>query len=70
MNLAVRPLHPVFAAELIGADLTVPPSPDLIETVEQAMAAYAVTVVRDVRVSDADHIRFSPGAVRVGRRLG
>ena len=59
MNLTVRPLHPVFAAEIIGADLTVPPGPELVETVEQAMAAHAVTVVRDVRVSDSDHIRFA-----------
>ena len=59
MSLTVRPLHPVFAAEIIGADLTVPPGPDLVETVEQAMATYAVTVVRDARASDQDHIRFS-----------
>jgi len=59
MTLTVRPLHPVFAAEIIGADLTLPPSGELVETVEQAMAAYAVTVVRDVKATDQDHIRFS-----------
>lgn len=59
MNLTVRPLHPIFAAEIIGADLTVPPEDDLIETVERTMATYAVTVLRNVKASDEDHIRFS-----------
>ena len=59
MALAVRPLHPVFAAELLGADLRVEPSAELVETVEQAMARYAVVAVRDQDISDEDHLRFS-----------
>lgn len=59
MDLTVRPLHPVFGAEMLGADLTVPPSRDLVETVERAMAIYAVLVVRDCLISDEEHIRFS-----------
>jgi len=59
VSLTVRPLHPIFAAEIIGADLTVAPTRELVETVERAMATYAVTVVRDVDASDADHLRFS-----------
>jgi alpha-ketoglutarate-dependent 2,4-dichlorophenoxyacetate dioxygenase len=59
VRLTVRPLHPIFAAEILGADLTVPPERELIDTVEQAMATYAVMVVRDVNAADADHIRFS-----------
>jgi len=56
----IRPLHPLFAAELIGADLADPPSADLVRTVEDAMAKYAVLVVRDQgHVGDAEHIRFS-----------
>jgi alpha-ketoglutarate-dependent 2,4-dichlorophenoxyacetate dioxygenase len=57
--LTVRPLHPVFAAELEGADLGAEPSPELVAVVEQAMARYAVLVVRGQHVSDEDHIRFS-----------
>jgi alpha-ketoglutarate-dependent 2,4-dichlorophenoxyacetate dioxygenase len=57
--LTVRPLHPVFAAEVLGADLRLEPSPDLVETVEQAMAQYAVVAVRSQEISDEDHIRFS-----------
>jgi alpha-ketoglutarate-dependent 2,4-dichlorophenoxyacetate dioxygenase len=59
VSLTIRPLHPVFAAEIIGADLTVAPQPELVETVEETMATYAVTVVRGVQASDEDHIRFS-----------
>jgi alpha-ketoglutarate-dependent 2,4-dichlorophenoxyacetate dioxygenase len=57
--LTVRPLHPVFAAEVLGADLRLEPSPVLVETVEQALAQYAVVAVRGQEISDEDHIRFS-----------
>src|SRR5262245_46081556 len=59
MPLTVNPLHPLFAAELIGANLMVQPSPELVATVRNAMDAYAVLVVRDASPSDDDHIRFS-----------
>lgn len=56
----VRPLHPLFAAELVGADLAQPTEPALVDTVEAAMARYAVVVVRGQgHISDQDHIRFS-----------
>ena len=58
--MEVRPLHRLFAAELIGADLAEPPSAELIETVEDAMAEHAVLVVRaQGHVGDQEHIRFS-----------
>lgn len=59
MSLSIRPLHPLFAAEIIGADLTRVPDATLIATVEEAMATYAVTVVRGADISDEDHIRLS-----------
>ncbi len=55
----VRPLHPLFAAELVGADLAAAPSSELIETVEVAMARYGVLVIRDARITDEQHKRFS-----------
>ncbi len=58
--MEVRPLHPLFAAELIGADLAGPVEPALVEAVEAAMARYAVLVVRGQgHIGDQDHIRFS-----------
>ncbi|MEO6151694.1 MAG: TauD/TfdA family dioxygenase [Croceibacterium sp.] len=55
----VTPLHPLFAAELNGADLTVAPSAELVQTVEQAMARYGVLVVRGAAISNDQHKRFS-----------
>jgi len=58
--MEVRPLHPLFAAELIGADLAEEPTPELVATVEQAMRDNAVVVVRGQgHIGDAEHIRFS-----------
>ncbi|HEY4114765.1 MAG TPA: TauD/TfdA family dioxygenase [Rhizomicrobium sp.] len=59
MSLAVRPLHPIFAVEIVGADLATEADEELVRTVENAMAEYAVCIVRDASLSDDDHIRFS-----------
>ncbi len=79
--MIVNPLHPLFAAELVGADLTRAPTPALVQTVEAAMAQYGVLVVRGARITDAQQIRFSrafgpleipsrpPGAANVPRRM-
>ena len=58
-ELIVNQLHPIFAAELIGADLTEPPTKELVDTVENAMAKYGVLVVRDAEITDEQQIRFS-----------
>lgn len=57
--MIVNPLHPLFAAELVGADLTREPSPELVDTVEKAMDKYGVLVVRDAHITDEQQIRFS-----------
>ena len=57
--MKVNPLHPLFAAELVGADLTRLPTAELVETVEAAMATYGVLVVRDAGISDEQQIAFS-----------
>jgi alpha-ketoglutarate-dependent 2,4-dichlorophenoxyacetate dioxygenase len=57
--MEVKALHPIFAAEMIGADLTQPPSAELVRAVEEAMARYGVIVLRDASTDDADHIRFT-----------
>lgn len=59
MSITVNPLHPIFAAEIVGADLTRQPDAELVRTVEDAMDRYGVCVVRDAKISDDDHIRFS-----------
>jgi len=48
-----------IGAEMLGADLHVPPSPELISAFDDAMAKYAVVVVRDQFIDDAEQIRFA-----------
>lgn len=57
--MEIRALHPLFAAELVGADLSVDPSPELVAIVEAAMSRYGVLAIRDARISDEQHKRFS-----------
>jgi alpha-ketoglutarate-dependent 2,4-dichlorophenoxyacetate dioxygenase len=59
MSLVVRPLHSVFGAEMLGADLKSEPAPELVAGVNDAMARYAVLVLRDQFISDDEQIRFS-----------
>lgn len=72
MQIIVNPLHPIFAAELIGADLTQPPDAGLVRVVEDAMARYAVLVIRAARITDEDHLRFSRafGPLELPPRMG
>jgi len=57
--ITINPLHPLFGAELIGADLHQPPSPELVKAVNDAMANFAVLVLRDQFITDDEQIRFS-----------
>lgn len=56
----VRKLHPIFAAEIIGADLAQAPDQALIDLVEAAMAEHGVVCIRDQgHIGDAGHLRFA-----------
>jgi alpha-ketoglutarate-dependent taurine dioxygenase len=57
--MQVNPLHPLFAAELVGADLTSPSAEELVRTVEDAMARYGVLAIRDAEISDEQQKTFS-----------
>ena len=57
--MEVRPLHPLFAAELAGADLTGDPHPELVSLVEDAMARHGVLAIRDAEIEDERHKNFS-----------
>lgn len=57
--LEIRPLHPLFAAEVIGLDLGQPLTPALIRQITQAFARHAVLVFRDQPISDDQQIAFS-----------
>ena len=57
--MEIRPLHPVFAAEIIGIDLRRPASAQLLERIEQAMNQYAVVAIRDQRIDDDQQLAFA-----------
>ncbi|MBO0748807.1 MAG: TauD/TfdA family dioxygenase, partial [Porphyrobacter sp.] len=57
--MQVNPLHPLFAAELVGADLTGAPDEALVRTVEDAMAQYGVVAIRGAYISDEQQKDFS-----------
>jgi alpha-ketoglutarate-dependent 2,4-dichlorophenoxyacetate dioxygenase len=59
MPLRVDPILPRFGAECSGLELTRKLSADEVRQVTDAMDTYGVTVWRDTRMSDADHVEFS-----------
>jgi alpha-ketoglutarate-dependent 2,4-dichlorophenoxyacetate dioxygenase len=63
VTLSIRPLHPLFMAEVSGVDLTRPLDAAALQSVVGAMDQYAVCVYRATGLTDESHIAFS-------RRLG
>ena len=59
MPLSIRPLHPVFAAEVSGVDCRRPIDRGTVAAIEQAMDEYAVLVFRDQDLTDAEQIGFT-----------
>ncbi len=60
MNIDIRPLHPVFAAEVLGFDFSKPVSEMPLDTIRSASAQYGVLVFRNERPpTDEQHIAFS-----------
>lgn len=58
--MQVNKLHDIFAAELLGADLSGPPDAELVDLVESLMNEHAVLCIRGQgHLSDADHLRFA-----------
>jgi alpha-ketoglutarate-dependent 2,4-dichlorophenoxyacetate dioxygenase len=59
MDLDVTPLRPHFAARITGVDLSRPIDPEVQRAIERAMDAYAVCVLPNQRIDDAQQIAFS-----------
>ena len=76
--MQINQLHPLFAGEIIGLDTSAPVTPETVKIVEEAMAKYAVCVIRNASRNDEDHIRFSrafgslelPPPAEASRRAG
>ena len=59
MDLDIRPLHPVFAAEVYGVDLRDAPGASLVAQIDEAMDRYAVVVLRDQIMDDDQQLAFA-----------
>lgn len=57
--MQINQLHARFVGEIIGLTTSPPITRETFEAVEDAMAKYAVCVIRDASLSDEDHIGFS-----------
>jgi alpha-ketoglutarate-dependent 2,4-dichlorophenoxyacetate dioxygenase len=59
MDIAVTPLHPLFAARIAGADLSQPVGEGLARAIERAMDEHAVCVLPDQQLDDERQIAFA-----------
>ena len=59
MTLRFKPLHPLFAAEAEGIDLSQPPAPALVREIEGAMDRHAVLVFRGQTLAEEEQIAFA-----------
>jgi alpha-ketoglutarate-dependent 2,4-dichlorophenoxyacetate dioxygenase len=69
MNLELRPLHPLFAAEVSGVDIAGTVEAQIVEAVRLAIDDHAVLVFRDQRLSDTRLRDFARlfGPLEIGR---
>ena len=59
MALSVRPLHPLFAAEVTGLDLRAPPHEETRRAVAAVMDRHAVAILPGQFIDDAEQLRFT-----------
>ena len=59
MTIAIRPLHPVFAGEVVGIDCRRPLGPEEVATIEAGMDRYAVLVFREQFITDDEQLAFT-----------
>lgn len=59
MTLSVTPLHPLFGAEIRGADLSKPIDAATQRAIEQAMDDHAIAVLPDQQLDDDRQIAFA-----------
>jgi alpha-ketoglutarate-dependent 2,4-dichlorophenoxyacetate dioxygenase len=57
--VAIRQIHPVFAGEVSGIDISRPVSPADAAAIEAGMDRYAVLVFPDQAVSDEQQMVFT-----------
>jgi len=61
MTLRCTPLHPLFAVEVGGLDLSVPSDAPTLRALREALRAHRVLVFRGQRLSRAEQVAFTQG---------
>jgi alpha-ketoglutarate-dependent 2,4-dichlorophenoxyacetate dioxygenase len=59
MSISIRQIHPAFAGEVSGVDLTRPLSRDEVATIDGGMDKHAVLVFHDQKLADEQQVAFS-----------
>ena len=59
MTLNIKPLHPVFVAEITGVDLCEPLSDVAFQGIQDAMDTYAVAILPNQNLNDDQQMAFS-----------
>ena len=59
MELGMRRLHTLFAAEVVDVDLRQAPGPALCAAIHDAMNQHAVVVLRDQNIDDEQEMAFA-----------
>jgi len=59
MPVAIQPLHPLFAGEMSGVDITRPLARDEVSAIEAGMDRHAVLVFRNQQLTDEQQLAFT-----------
>jgi alpha-ketoglutarate-dependent 2,4-dichlorophenoxyacetate dioxygenase len=59
MDISIRQIHPVFAGEVSGVDLTKALTQDVVAAIEAGMDRYAVLVFRSQKITDDQQMAFT-----------
>jgi len=70
MPVITRQIGPCFAAEVQGVDLSRPLSPDEIAAIHAGMDRYAVLVLHDQRIDDAQQLAFTRSLGEIEHAIG
>jgi alpha-ketoglutarate-dependent 2,4-dichlorophenoxyacetate dioxygenase len=72
MTLSVQQMPGSFTAEILGANLHQEPARELVDTVNAAVSAHAVVVLRHQDINDEEQVRFSRafGPLELPPRIG
>src|SRR5689334_12788715 len=57
--LDVRPLHPLFGAEVRGVDFGKTPTPDLVEAIKNLWLEHKVLIFPNQAITDEQQVAFS-----------